>query len=307
MAKTSATDSTPDTISDTAFSLENIREVRNTNKQCEQLAYDSLTELAEFGLRKVSFKFPPRSPLWETDDKGAEDLSQKGPDAVCQMEDDDKYAKAFKQVGICPSGSKCKCPKQKVYGNRRLTAKQIRDSGHLFVEPDRFAIAVTDVAWVATYSLFVPLPLAVALVGGFGLLEAGVQFAMHQCRNTLGCYPQTNINKFEKSCRMPAKVAEGGSPMWFLPPPGTVIKHQMKMCKVTSCKKTDFTHHKIGFYAATDSETYPGRPHVYNCQALAYEEMSAGEQAEFVSIVQNTDMDKEYSYPTEFGSDSSRK
>lgn len=57
---------------------------------------------------------------------------------------------------------------------------------------------------------------------------------------------------------------------------------------------------KIGFLPA--EKYYAGRPHVYNCQRLSYEEMTEKEREEFVSIVRKTDIDGEYEkeYPADW-------
>lgn len=88
--------------------------------------------------------------------------------------------------------------------------------------------------------------------------------------------------------------------MWFLPPPGLIMKHSSGQCIHASCTTEDVLSQRIGFLSA--GAYYEGNPHVYNCQRLSYEEMTEGERKEFVSIVRKTDIDEEYKdeYPSDW-------
>eukprot|EP00930_Biecheleria_cincta_P100020 TRINITY_DN91623_c0_g1_i1.p1 TRINITY_DN91623_c0_g1~~TRINITY_DN91623_c0_g1_i1.p1 ORF type:complete len:541 (-),score=68.24 TRINITY_DN91623_c0_g1_i1:98-1720(-) len=295
------------------FNQEAQRQLLKDHEQCSELSYDTLEQLAEYTVEKKCIKFPPRTPLWDTDDKGFGDFSQTGRAAVCQVETQQKLfvrsKKFILQKGTCPEGTKCKCPppqqgKQSTQHIRTRPGSLVRgifaaaSLGHQYATAG--VLASTTAAVVTGGWLAMPFITASAALGVREAMNA-ISFT---CTDTIGCWPNSlKSNSWGSSghrCRAQDKAKKGLSPMWFLPPPGLIMKHSGGKCFHASCTAKDVLAQKIGFLSAR--KYYKGNPHVYNCQRLSYEEMTAEEREEFVRRVRETDTEEEYKdeYPINF-------
>merc|ERR1712014_134837 len=97
---------------------------------------------------------------------------------------------------------------------------------------------------------------------------------------------------------MPEKTEEGGSPLWFLPPPMLKMSHSKAKCILKACKPTELWEQKVGFGKNERSENkYPGIPNVYNCQPLTFDEMTRGQRKEMVKRLEATGVSSEYELP----------
>jgi len=317
----------------TGFTNETINQMLGSNEQCLRLSYDSLEDLANYQLVRRCARFPPKSLLWETDDKNPGDLSQEGDSAVCQIGTGKgiigQRKMVAEQVGICPEGTNCKCPRPSVFD--RSTTSQYRTHSGKFLSRGSFSAAslmrqnvagsllvgTGGVAALIATGIFVP---PVGIAGAAYLAGTALGTALTnadwQCRHTLGCWPNyadqvaskdpvylelllhdlDGMHNRRPNCRMPEKAKKGGSPMWFMPPPGLAMKVQGGTCKLTSCSEEDLMQERIGFHAAVKNyDVIPAvNPHVYNCQPLSFEDMTPSKQRLFVQIVRQTDRFKEY-------------
>jgi hypothetical protein len=204
---------------------------------------------------------------------------------------------------------------------KRQTAAEIRDKGLVFVTAGsaHWNSLVKQAKNVAKVTL-VKQALAVGLIGGlqatvskltvptfllYGFLRRltlnGLTYATHQCQSTLGCWPQApilwgvSVNGTRNACRLPEKAKEGGSPLWFLPPPGLHLKHSKRLCVLEKCKKADMVAQTVGLGISKNSiGRYEGKPNLYNCQLLSFDRMSPQQRVTFVQRLEDSGIEREY-------------
>merc|ERR1719277_50950 len=114
------------------------------------------------------------------------------------------------------------------------------------------------------------------------------------CRETVGCWPQKpeerNVANFgsTRACRMPAKAEQGGSKLWFLPPPMLRLKHEWGECVLEACDKDHLEAQQVGLVASAKLKKYPGKANVYNCQPLSFEDMTMDQKQKFIEALRAT-------------------
>jgi hypothetical protein len=224
--------------------------------------------------------------------------------------------KHIEQTGMCPEGTKCKCPMTRL--RARESTSEIRKDGldvflrhgvsevALFKAQVKNVLLVTAVkaslasglaggaqAVLATISAPTFLYLGVKLVVFGGFLE----YVSHRCASTIGCWPQqpdsVSVNGTWSACRPPAKAREGGSPVWFLPPPGLRLKHSKGWCVLDQCKQSDREAQTVGL-VSDPKEKRAGKPYIYNCQPLAFEAMSPDQREVFIERLAESGLEDEY-------------
>merc|ERR1711976_921772 len=90
------------------------------------------------------------------------------------------------------------------------------------------------------------------LVGTIVLgVKTGISVLNFKCEQTVGCWPQVPHQVWKgstpKACRMPEKTEEGGSPLWFLPPPMLKMSHSKTQCILKACTQDELWSQRIGF------------------------------------------------------------
>jgi len=132
-------------------------------------------------------------------------------------------------------------------------------------------------------------------------INALFSWAKFQCADTLGCWPQApehaSVEGTPNACRLPAKAKEGGSPVWFLPPPGLRMHHSKGKCILNVCKVEDYLAQRVGFGRSENDWRYDGKPNVYNCQPLSFEELTQQQKSAMLVRLKETGVADEYDIP----------
>jgi hypothetical protein len=216
------------------------------------------------------------------------------------------------QKGSCPEGMKCKCPMTRL--RERQKASEIRKEGSVFfnegvaslpsfVSQARFHAqrvliqGTLSVGFQAALMNALTVP-SFLLIAGFQLTgQALWAWATFQCQTTVGCWPQepdrVSVDGTRDACRMPPKAEEGGSPVWFLPPPGLRIKHSKTFCVLDKCKKEHWREQKVGI-GLSPNDWREGKPDVYNCQPLSFQVMDRNQREEFIRKLEDSGIEAEY-------------
>merc|ERR1719436_2341439 len=97
--------------------------------------------------------------------------------------------------------------------------------------------------------------------------------------------PSSVEYKEERGCRVKINAKVGGSPVWFLPVPGTKLKTDMfGKCIKTNCEIDEWKSQRIGF--SEDS--------FYNCQPLSFEVMTIFQRRALLDKLYHTGVAEEY-------------
>merc|ERR1712113_716670 len=93
-----------------------------------------------------------------------------------------------------------------------------------------------------------PLWLPLFAVDAFNYIGS---VANWKCGNTVGCWP-TKPEMKRGNCRMPDMAKSGGSQVWFMPPPNTLVRSKKwynlgRRCEVVGCQWDDRIVARIGF------------------------------------------------------------
>lgn len=245
---------------------------------CEGIPSDTFWSLVDYVMMGKCFSWFPPSPLWVPKDHSPKDLASIDGAAVCTG----TRKRDISRKGTCPEGTKCKCPRTYLKG-RDTTAQRRKDDHQVFVSKTEPAGTTLPEAFLTPQPHF-------SFVGG--LLR-------WNCKETLGCWPQepedVRANQSRRACRLPKKAQEGGSPVWFLPPPMLRLKHSWGKCVIDACKPEHVRKQLVGF-GESAKKKYPGKPNVYNCQPLTYEEMTENQKTSFLAALLASGVFKEYAY-----------
>merc|ERR1712129_415878 len=124
--------------------------------------------------------------------------------------------------------------------------------------------------------------------------------AQWRCAQTVGCWPTKPVLRKKDGsfvCRMPEEAQAGGSPVWFLPPPGLHVERleKVRRCQLRVCSAEDLQSQKVGFgTSAADSLSADSKANIYNCQPLTFKDMSAEQQQNFVVLLKDSGVSSEY-------------
>mmetsp|Transcript_92368 Transcript_92368/g.206430 ORF Transcript_92368/g.206430 Transcript_92368/m.206430 type:complete len:540 (-) Transcript_92368:51-1670(-) len=313
---------------------------------CTELPFDSVETLVQHRMESECLVFSPPSPLWQIDDKLAgTPAMEPGPDAVCVTPEKNAFRRFTEKVrglpkdysmqqGMCPEGTRCKCLNQKLL--KRPTAAAIRNRGIVFFHRG-IASAISLASQITQGSLStvfqtmvlngITITAAITstiacpmfLVSGAANLGfKGVHsIAQFRCQATLGCMPSSVIHVEGRGCRLKPNAKVGGSPLWFLPPPGTKLdRHSAgSLCRFDRCTRREWKSERVGFsrkvpqldiadaMLAVAPGTGPGmvfapqpdaRPVLYNCQSLSFEVMTAPQRRTFVTKLRENGVAEEY-------------
>jgi len=248
-----------------------------SDARCAGVAADTVQGLKEFVINKCR-KWHAPTPLWVTEDKAPHDLNAEDGAGTCSG----SSKPTIKRAGQCPEGSKCKCPR--TYLRSRDSAEGLREKA--YAEDSADAPSTT-------------------LAGSFErktpFFSLGKGITSWSCKETVGCWPQrpekTSTPTTRRACRMPAKAQDGGSELWFLPPPMLRLKHSWGKCVLEVCKPEHVAAQQVGFVASSKTSKYPGKANVYNCQPMAYDEMTAKQKVDFLDALRISGVFEEYDEP----------
>jgi len=294
------------------------------SEECARLPFDTVEGLTEYRMQKHCYAFSPPSALWLPNDKGPGDLGQFGAHGVCALSQAQEKLKhvnfthSFARHGTCPSGTTCACPITSI--RDRQTTSELRKSGEwLFVKKGdasapsilkqyalgfvvstvvlNMAIGGLTFSAAAIAALDAPLFLLV------GSVVSGVRVGLHyhefSCEQTAGCWPErpsrVSVAGTHKACRLPQEASQGGSLLWFLPPPGTHLHHHYGSCIVAPCKLDETRAQLVGLGGSSKSWKYSGKPNVYNCQPLNFEDMSYSQKGLMLDRLKASGIGEEYS------------
>jgi len=112
------------------------------------------------------------------------------------------------------------------------------------------------------------------------VLKKAVYASLKDCVHTLGCWPTQPV-LVDGFCVLPDSAKEGGSPVWFLPPPGTQFQQTsgyMHECQIAACNPDELAQQQIGFHGAR----------VLNCQPLSWENMNTVQQQKLAAAFQHS-------------------
>lgn len=297
-------------------------QVVDADDQCAGMPVDNLEKLAKYAMRLKCLTFTSPHPLFFMKDKAPGQISQlPGEAPVCGLPEEYSTTRdktRIVQNGTCPEGSKCKCPMTSL--RSRQTAMEIRmDKGlDMFAKDGAASLPVitkqysmgliisTVVVQMGINGLAASAAIAATMEAPTFLLMGTIKLSVtalynyiaHSCADTLGCWPQApekvSVEGTPNACRLPSKAEEGGSPVWFLPPPMLRIKHSKGQCTLDTCKVEDYINQTVGFGRSENDVRYEGKPNVYNCQALAFEDMTNGQRLLLLQRLQDSGISKEY-------------
>jgi len=289
---------------------------------CMTVSAPTLEALLEFSMKKNCWTWSPPSPLWYYNDKGPDRITSSP--AVCTV--DSNRRKDIQRNGQCIEGTTCQCPRRAAGGHK--TTSMIRGDAIIFVE-DGFAtlpsivirrltrdVQISVARWVVTggwaasssYSatlLALPLVLAKSTYSSFSMVLMGLLWGyfnpifQERCSDNVACWParvskakNVGVSGTKRACRQHKSAQNGGSELWFMPPPGLKLTHKkwsfFNNCKVAPCTKKELLTQRVAFGRSDDDKGYTGRPNVYNCQPLNFEDMSADEKGAMVQELQKT-------------------
>jgi len=288
--------------------------VIDADDQCAALPWDSLEWAAKYTLAAKCLTFHQPSLLSLVNDKAPRTLAMLGDNPVCQLPEGRNTTRSqseYIQAGQCPEGSKCKCPNTNLLS--RETAKSMRFN-HEGQSLHAKAGSAARASIIKQYSTSYVIASTMAVLSAEGLavgaallavLEAPtflvtgsvvltikntLALATFHCEQTLGCWPQKpeqHMNLAREHCRLPAKAEEGGSPVWFMPPPMMRLKRsKVFWCEMDVCDMEDMWAQQIGIGE-------DGRD-VFNCQPLSWEGMSAAQRREFLVRLRASGVAEEY-------------
>lgn len=296
-----------------------------SNTQCAELPADSLEALARWQMEKKCWEWYPPSLLWVPKDDAPQALEFYDHLSACRV-DPSRPDSPVDRVGVCPSGTVCECPKTSL-NNKRTTPDRRGPSPMFFVpsgsatEPSlatqqertvrtktqdnptmKFLVSGAvgaGVGAVAAAGAALALPgLAFGAAAGL-IVSATTGHAKWSCEMATGCWPvdpvSTRTSEAPQACRYPEEARNGGSAVWFLPPPMFQLRHNGWGCNLETCSAQDSREQKLGLHRDEGAgDKLFGKPNVYNCQMLKFEDMSADQKWKFLTALEASGVSREY-------------
>lgn len=276
-------------------------------------------------MEKKCWKWSPPSLLWVPNDDAPQSLAFHDGLSACRVDTSGVHSTADR-VGICPSGTVCECPKSNVRNMR--TVPDRRGILPLFFVPAGTATPISlatqqertirtktqnapsarflvggalgaGIGAIATAGAALILPgLAFGAAAGL-VMSSATGHAEWSCRHATGCWPvmpkSTKTTEAPRACRYPPETKEGGSDVWFLPPPMFTLRHNGRGCNLETCREEDSLVQKVGLSRDEDAgDRLFGKPNVYNCQMLKFEDMDAGQKWDFLTVLEASGVSREY-------------
>lgn len=288
------------------------------SEACTDLPSDTVEGLTEFVMQKKCAKFHTPSPLWSLDDMSVGTVSQTGNNAVCGTSGDSPGLREYTQKGRCFEGTKCKCPATTIKGRRTykdllqrsgessLYVKGGSASGPMWTAQYAQGFVMSTVIQATLLGLSVPAALSSTITLPLFLLTSTAgrglfiykDYYTFSCLDTLGCWPSEPVRDAGRRCRMPEKVATGGSPLWWMPPPGLKLEYrQVKGCIVTNCGPDELRGQTIGAVSRAGSNKKEG---IANCQPLTFQDMNGAQRRMFLEHLEETGLHEEYNFTSAY-------
>ena len=279
---------------------------------CKGLPPNTIEKIAEFAQGGRCQPWPKPSLLWLGDTDGPTSIKVAEGRPTCSVKAKSRSYKDIERstTQACPSGSTCQCPK--TYRRGRQSIDQLKNEHNLFIGSGEGSLAALAVGQLdrnakklarnmllrggtlAANAASLSSPLFFARIG-WDLGKVAHAALKWSCADTVACWPQwpekTRTADTRKACRVPAAAKSGGSSVWFMPPPGVMVKKRswyrstIRRCEFSQCEQEDMMRQRVGFGAPKGES---GRPNVYNCQFLEFDDMSAKQQKLFVDELKKT-------------------
>jgi len=113
------------------------------------------------------------------------------------------------------------------------------------------------------------------------VLKRAVYASLKDCIHTLGCWPAQPV-LLDGFCVLPESAKQGGSPVWFLPPSGTLFQRTSGYmddgCEIAACSPDELAQQEVGFHGAR----------ALNCQPLSWKNMDTVQQKKLASAFQHS-------------------
>jgi hypothetical protein len=137
-----------------------------------------------------------------------------------------------------------------------------------------------------------------AVIGSFVLTLKNVgNWFSFKCEDTVGCWPDKAIKNAtamgHQVCRMPPKSQQGGSTIWFMPPPMTRTRFTGNGgCVLDSCSNDQWRLVSVGLQIHTSKRF--GKPLIENCQPLSWEDMTLSQKKLYLTKIIASGIEAEY-------------
>lgn len=294
--------------------------------QCAGVARDTLWLILDWVIERRCFRWPRPSVLWASSD-GPYGQGDSHPSCAVNG----RKAILKPNSASCQEGTWCQCPlkgetveemkrlgppgdsiQQLAALSKQAAAMKVAQwmgplapaiaLGHLFakaVEKKWADLATNAVAVIAGFLLVNPLHVPVLLAAvPVWMLKGILKEAFKDCSKTVGCWPGQKKKKVHGrtgNCDMEEEARAGGSPAWFLPPPGLqLIRDDERImvqtlhgglpnpqyitkqrCALAACSLEDYSSQRVGFDGAR----------VLNCQPLSWSLMTNAQRELFFSTI----------------------
>jgi len=276
---------------------------------CFHIAPESAIELAEFTFQEHCLTWHIPNFLALNDRKGHTRAVSDAP-AVCLVDKSSWRSKDIVQQGTCPSGTTCQCPR--LWIADKNTTTDLAKNENVFMDgPKSVKAAILknfqDMKRAPITALRRGITLQAAVLdmpilpSTFETIKFTYSALTWRCADTVGCWPkdpeQQKTEQTKKACRLPEEAKTGLSRTWFLPPAGVMIyrvkwyRRLLRRCKFRACDAQDMWTERIGFGPSPTDKT-----NVYNCQPLAYEDMTSEMQKKYIARIRET-------LPTEYANE----
>jgi len=191
----------------------------------------------------------------------------------CSVDSKSRSARDIKTLRQCYSGTTCQCPRTYLRTPKSYAA--LRYKGDLMVPSGsgnlvtllrgRITSAGRSAAirvvfrgmTVAAAVKSLPLSPSFLPIAAWSIFKWVRIAAKWRCAQSLNCWPvqpkRQREAKTRKACRLPEEARKGGSKVWFLPPPGIMVRNKKGVraifgrCELTSCEARDMMRERVGF------------------------------------------------------------
>jgi len=284
-----------------------------TQSACDNLPPRSAMRVMNYVLVTKCTTWHETDPMFMRETHDVNSLTYYDGDEVCAVDSKTRNWKKIERRGVCPSGTTCQCPR--TYLTTPKTARQLEFTGMILLKDSDLTLAgevwgqVTRNARRVLITVLLrgsTLKAAVlALPGGFtfwprialatfGWARRAVSW---KCAASVGCWPvrphRVKTQDTPKACRIPDEARTGGgSKVWFMPPPGVIVRHRkwylFRRCEFTKCEVPHMMQEKVGFFKRDDNDKHEGKPNIYNCQRLGFEDMDEEQQRLYLERLRET-------------------
>jgi len=318
-----------------------------SSDECARLPSDTVEVIVEHVIQQRCWSLRSDAGLlWKWNDQLPQNLDSYNHESSCVVmhydEQESVSNKDIFQQGTCPEGTKCDCPE--TWAAAHETIFDIRQKGEMTIFVTEGSARLPSLlsrfareALIKTVSEAVAGLLAAGSIAGLAswhpfLFSPGFLFTAYttinrqltkekvqwRCAHSVGCWPvhaERKYNGTHHVCRMGEEAQQGGSPVWFMPPPGLQLSMVMlggkkgrSACKMKVCSGEDTRLQRVGFGGAENQPTRQRSAgfqdvNVYNCQPLTFGDMTSDQKTLYLSLLTSTGVFEEYPSPDARGSE----